>query len=147
MYYKRIVPKEMNGQTATHFVAQIILVLGDITTMKYQVEFYDETNSPIRDADYDGEVSGLPASEELIQQVKNDPHRFSYDTVEALLQEHRLIVLDAIRHIYDLTYYDESFELRPELSKFSFQSVEDISHQIPPEYREKVGRLTCVTNN
>ncbi len=106
MYYKKIIPsRELQ---ATEFICMLPLILGNFSSRKFEIEFYDKDGQPLLSRE--GEISGLPINTKLVKNV--NPHTFDYSSPEAktMFDEQDKFIFDEFKRMFGLTYYDDTFE-------------------------------------
>lgn len=110
MYYKQIYPIQVLNLYASEFIGEFPLVLGDFSSRKFEIEFYDEDRHPLLSRK--GIISGLPVNTKLVENV--NPHTFDYNSQDAreMFDAQDKIIFDEIKEICGLTYYDDTFETK-----------------------------------
>jgi len=106
MFYKKILPKQVLNLYATEFICEFSLILGDFSSRKFEIEFYDEQGNPLLSRK--GVISGLPINMKLIENI--NPHNYSSQDAIEMFDAQEKIIFDEIKNTFELTYYDDTFE-------------------------------------
>ena len=119
MYYKKIVPTQVLNLYATEFIGEFPLILGDFSSRKFEIEFYDDEGHPLLSRK--GEIYGLPVDTKLIENT--NPHTFDYNSEDALkmFDVQDKIIFDEIKKLCGLSYYDDNFEIKNDKT-FSYRT-------------------------
>lgn len=110
MYYKQIYPIQVLNLYATEFIGEFSIVLGDFSSRRFEIEFYDNEGHPLLSRK--GIISGLPVNTKLVENV--NPHTFDYNSQDSqkMFDAQDKIIFDEIKKICGLTYYDDTFETK-----------------------------------
>jgi hypothetical protein len=108
MYYKKILPAQVLELQATEFICSLPVMLGNLSSRKFEIEFYDKDGHPLLSRK--GEISGLPINTKLMESF--NPNTFDYSSLEAqkMFDEQDKIIFDELKRMFELKYYDETFE-------------------------------------
>lgn len=117
MYYKKIVPIQVLNLYATEFMG-IFPLTKDCSVRLFEIEFYNEEGHPLLSRK--GKISGLPINEKLVENLGDKLFTDNMcQEAREMFDAQNKIIMDEIKKIYGLTYYDDTFE-RNDKKDFSY---------------------------
>ena len=108
MFEKQIVPIPVLNDFATEFIGEFVIMANDSASRMIEIEFYNKDGFPLLSRR--GKVTGLPVNADILQPIED----YMSVEVQDMFSAQNIIIFDEIQRALGLTYYDETFQIKPE---------------------------------